>query len=244
MKVTVLFDGESISSDFETGFGLSLLINETVLFDVGSEGNAVAHNMAVLGVDTQKINAVVLSHEHWDHTDGLPDVLSILNSPDVYVCPSSPEQLKETIVRCGAALKSTYIPTNVMGNIYTTGEVAGVYKDNPMFEQSLVVVEEGNRCILISGCAHYGISAGFGRIRERIAEYICTENFTIDTILGGMHLSHEPESGVLNIMKELKSSGVTKAAPLHCSGKGNRFMFESVLNKGYYDLKVGSTVEI
>ena len=58
--------------------GLSLLITahvgddtRTLLFDAGPEGATLLHNAAILGVDFGAIDAVVLSHGHWDHGGGL-----------------------------------------------------------------------------------------------------------------------------------------------------------------------------
>ena len=58
--------------------GLSLLVTarvgdqrRTVLFDAGPEGATFLHNAAILGVDFAAIDAVVLSHGHWDHGGGL-----------------------------------------------------------------------------------------------------------------------------------------------------------------------------
>src|SRR5688572_24335942 len=59
-------------------FGLSLLITahvdggrRTVLFDAGPEGDTFLRNASVLGADLSAIDAVVLSHGHWDHAGGL-----------------------------------------------------------------------------------------------------------------------------------------------------------------------------
>jgi 7,8-dihydropterin-6-yl-methyl-4-(beta-D-ribofuranosyl)aminobenzene 5'-phosphate synthase len=58
--------------------GLSLLITahvgdrrRTLLLDAGPEGATLVHNAAILGVDFGAIDAVVLSHGHWDHGGGL-----------------------------------------------------------------------------------------------------------------------------------------------------------------------------
>jgi 7,8-dihydropterin-6-yl-methyl-4-(beta-D-ribofuranosyl)aminobenzene 5'-phosphate synthase len=58
--------------------GLSLLITahigderRTLLLDAGPEGATLLHNAAILGVDFGAIDAVVLSHGHWDHGGGL-----------------------------------------------------------------------------------------------------------------------------------------------------------------------------
>ena len=58
--------------------GLSLLITahvgderHTVLFDAGPEGATLVRNAAILGVDFGQVEAIVLSHGHWDHGGGL-----------------------------------------------------------------------------------------------------------------------------------------------------------------------------
>lgn len=58
--------------------GLSLLITahvgsdgHTLLFDAGPEGATFLRNASVLGIDFGAIQAVVLSHGHWDHAGGL-----------------------------------------------------------------------------------------------------------------------------------------------------------------------------
>jgi len=58
--------------------GLSLLITAeagartyTLLFDAGPEGATFLRNAKVLGVDFGEVEAIVLSHGHWDHAGGL-----------------------------------------------------------------------------------------------------------------------------------------------------------------------------
>jgi 7,8-dihydropterin-6-yl-methyl-4-(beta-D-ribofuranosyl)aminobenzene 5'-phosphate synthase len=58
--------------------GLSLVITvyigsnkHTLLFDAGPEGETFLRNAKLLGVDLSEVEAVVLSHGHWDHAGGL-----------------------------------------------------------------------------------------------------------------------------------------------------------------------------
>lgn len=62
--------------------GLSLLITvyqgenkHTILFDTGYTKVGVLHNMELLGVNVEEIEAIVLSHGHMDHTGTLNGIL-------------------------------------------------------------------------------------------------------------------------------------------------------------------------
>jgi 7,8-dihydropterin-6-yl-methyl-4-(beta-D-ribofuranosyl)aminobenzene 5'-phosphate synthase len=58
--------------------GLSLLLTahvgdetRTLLFDAGPDGSTFLQNAAILGIDFGAVDAVALSHGHWDHGGGL-----------------------------------------------------------------------------------------------------------------------------------------------------------------------------
>lgn len=68
-------------------FGLSLVITayadgrqHTLLFDGGPEGYAVVRNGELLGVRFGAIEAVILSHGHFDHAGGLPTALELIRA--------------------------------------------------------------------------------------------------------------------------------------------------------------------
>jgi len=69
-------------------WGLSLLIRtsvagerRTVLFDAGPEGDTVRANARKLGLDFAGLDAVALSHGHWDHAGGLESALGLVGHP-------------------------------------------------------------------------------------------------------------------------------------------------------------------
>ncbi|MDT8900794.1 MBL fold metallo-hydrolase [Anaeroselena agilis] len=80
MKVTVVVDNcimPKSKKPFRAEHGLSLLIETEsgrFLFDTGQSEVAV-YNLALLGVRPADLDAIILSHGHFDHTGGLAAVL-------------------------------------------------------------------------------------------------------------------------------------------------------------------------
>ena len=79
VKVTcVVDDAVCDHSPFWGEHGLAFLIETEsgcILFDTGQSGTVLLHNLKLLGVEPAAINALAISHAHYDHTGGLPALL-------------------------------------------------------------------------------------------------------------------------------------------------------------------------
>jgi 7,8-dihydropterin-6-yl-methyl-4-(beta-D-ribofuranosyl)aminobenzene 5'-phosphate synthase len=92
-KITVLCEntaGRPMGLTGEHGFSAIIEQNqEKILFDTG-QGMSLANNAQVLGVRLAEVKTVILSHGHYDHTGGLPAVLSpprgveVIAHPDIF----------------------------------------------------------------------------------------------------------------------------------------------------------------
>jgi 7,8-dihydropterin-6-yl-methyl-4-(beta-D-ribofuranosyl)aminobenzene 5'-phosphate synthase len=134
MKITILYDNNAYPG-FELGWGFSCLVdsNQRILFDTGDDGRKLIHNFEKADIDPKSVNKVVLSHNHWDHVDGLRDFRKFNSEAEIV----HPDDFSE--------------PTEISPGIYTTGSLGVLPK-----EQSLVAkTEKGN--IVITGCAHPGL---------------------------------------------------------------------------------------
>jgi 7,8-dihydropterin-6-yl-methyl-4-(beta-D-ribofuranosyl)aminobenzene 5'-phosphate synthase len=136
--------------------GLSLLLTayvgerrHTLLFDAGPEGATLLRNAAILGVDFGEIEAVVLSHGHWDHGGGLVAALDAAATrrdapvpcfvhpgmfgqrgsrrPDGVLIAQEPVPGPERLTAAGGEVHSTRDPQLIAGGVfYVSGEVPRV----------------------------------------------------------------------------------------------------------------------
>jgi len=94
LKITTVMDSTAIVVDNVTGgrklvsqWGFCVLIEAgdyAFLLDTGTS-SATIHNVDVLGIDLDTVNAIVLSHGHYDHTEGLQAVLAKINRKSVRI---------------------------------------------------------------------------------------------------------------------------------------------------------------
>ena len=90
MKITIICEntvGRRVGLG-EHGFSAFIEMNkEKYLFDTGS-GHSVLKNSLELNKDLRTLKKIFLSHGHFDHTGGLPEVLKLTGEVDVHAHPS------------------------------------------------------------------------------------------------------------------------------------------------------------
>ncbi|MHA1480656.1 MAG: MBL fold metallo-hydrolase [Candidatus Thorarchaeota archaeon] len=76
----------------QAGHGFSALVRvriendvHTVLYDTGPSANLIAHNVQTLGIALGKVDAIAMSHGHWDHFGGLDWILSKITGKPIPV---------------------------------------------------------------------------------------------------------------------------------------------------------------
>jgi 7,8-dihydropterin-6-yl-methyl-4-(beta-D-ribofuranosyl)aminobenzene 5'-phosphate synthase len=86
VQITVLVDDEA-GKGLAREHGFSLWIEadgKRILFDTG-QGGVLLGNAEKLGIGLSETDVVVLSHGHYDHTDGLPGVVALATEARVVV---------------------------------------------------------------------------------------------------------------------------------------------------------------
>jgi 7,8-dihydropterin-6-yl-methyl-4-(beta-D-ribofuranosyl)aminobenzene 5'-phosphate synthase len=231
LTITILYDNTSYDNRLTADWGFSALIEvagQTILFDTGMNGEILKGNIELLGLDLEPVDAVVLSHNHRDHTGGLEAVLDTGITPTVYVLDSAPEDFKRR-VQAKTNLISVSKPVEIYPAVYSTGQINGTIP-----EQSLVLATQGGS-IVITGCAHPGIV----RI---VRQAIKIQDGPVALVLGGFHLGDKSRDVVLDISASLRSLGVQQVAPTHCTGEQAMAVFAQVFGSDYIEAGAGRVI--
>lgn len=231
-EITVVYNNLPGASSFITDWGVSYLVRsegENVLFDTGGSAAILRENLRRRGINTDEIDAVVLSHYHLDHCGGLGAVFK--PGLKIFLLPLFPAGFKERLRAEGAVVVEADQPQPVAESIWTTGEIKGYIS-----EQALII-KTARGLVILTGCSHPGVEKICRRAREAIPGKIYL-------VSGGFHLSGSSREEIKRIIGGLKSFGVEKIAPNHCTGSMAVRMFMEAWGDNFIHLGVGETVNI
>ena len=193
MRLLTLMENESADARCACEHGLSLYIQTArhrLLMDTGASG-AFADNAAALGVDLNRVDTVVLSHGHYDHAGGLLRLGQLAPGATIYMQRGADGDFYHGQRYIGMDKAAAALPgvRRVDGELVIDEELAlfagvtgrrlwpqsnraltvrrdgDVLPDDFAHEQCLVITE-GARRVLLSGCAHNGILNILDRYRQ------------------------------------------------------------------------------
>ena len=231
--VTNLFDNVRTDTRLTARWGFAALIERggsQLLFDTGADGSVLLANMAILSVDPQRIDAVMISHAHSDHIGGLDRLLQENDGVKVFLPGGVPEPTRRRITARGTEYRVLDAPAEIFPGMHTTGTLgAGVR------EQALVL-ETSEGLVVVTGCAHPGIVDIVRR-----AKAVDTDA-PVALVMGGMHLREASDRQIDTIISGLKALGVRKVAPSHCTGDRAVERFRLAYGAGFIRAGAGMRV--
>ena len=86
-RITILYDAFGPPSSLKMDWGFAALIEyngRRILFDTGNNAKIFEHNVNQLNVDLTRLDAVVISHRHGDHTSGLNHLVKVNPTVKIY----------------------------------------------------------------------------------------------------------------------------------------------------------------
>lgn len=246
--VTILVENTTPAPVFIGEYGFSALIevdDHKILFDTGS-AQALYHNAPQLGIDLNKVDALVISHGHFDHTGGLLSYLKQYGPRPVYahsgIFVSRPLPLggtnykdigcgfnQDELLKAGAQLHLRDEFSSVFPGVYISGAIPrnttfedtggkfkmmvnGETQDDPLIDDSALIIDHPEGLIIISGCAHAGVINIIEHARLQ------TGKSQVLAFIGGTHLISASPQRIDQTIAALDSFSIAKIIVSHCTG--------------------------
>jgi len=234
LKFTILYDNYVFQKGTKSDWGFSCLIEgteKTILFDTGTRSEILFHNISQLKVDLNKVEQIVISHIHYDHTGGLSAVLDKNHDVQVYLPLSFPYDFVRKVEDKKAKVISVKEPIKICQHVYLTGEMGDRIK-----EQSLII-NTSKGLIIVTGCSHQGIVNILKRAKELFDRQIYL-------VFGGFHLGGKSDEELKEIIKNFKEIGVIRCGATHCTGDRAIELFKEAYGENYIPMGTGKVLEI
>ncbi|MEM3381296.1 MAG: MBL fold metallo-hydrolase [Candidatus Bathyarchaeia archaeon] len=258
--------------------GLSLLaeakrgsLKLKILIDAGPPIDSALKNAYAMGIDLKNIDAIFITHGHYDHVGGLPEILKVIDHPTPvvahpqifhpklilkpklrYVGPNFDES---TLKANGGTPVLSRDPVDIMDGVSTSGEiiretpfetVSGFWTlDNGRLVKDLMLDDQA-LYVKVEGKGLVIISgcAHAGIVNTiRQAKKISGLN-QIYAIIGGLHLSTSDDERIRKSVDEIERVAPEVIYPCHCTGlKAISFLLEIFENR-CIPIRTGDTVKL
>ena len=266
-RVTILYDAFGKSSRMKKDWGYSAFIEhggKRILFDTGNDPELFARNVEAAGVDLERLDFVVVSHRHLDHTAGLSHLLRVNPSVKIYApkeafgvfgsaLPSKfyrtqdslPEEMRyydgdpaETLEFGTAWPGGKFVKVDstleVAPGVHIISLVSDAVGTKELRELSLAL-ETPQGMVVVAGCSHPGI--------ERIVAAATGIDRRVHLVFGGFHLPAASDEDVARIATALHDTyEVDRVAPGHCTGEPAFYRFRNVWKGRYTYAGVGTVI--
>ncbi|HDQ05603.1 MAG TPA: MBL fold metallo-hydrolase [Candidatus Bathyarchaeota archaeon] len=242
----------------------------SVMMDTGPTPEALLHNVDAMGIDLQNVDMIVLSHGHYDHTDGLLQALKrmkkrvpVVGHPTVFepklsLTPhlrfiGAPFIASEVESAGGIPLLAAD-PVKIADGITTTGEVPRTtafekvrgfwaIQNGRLIEDKML-----DDLSLIIDVENKGLVVVAGCAHSGIINIIrhaqeITGNSKVHAVLGGFHLVNADAKRIKTTIDELEKVKPEFVGPCHCTGKKATNNFAETFGERCRILHSGDIIE-
>lgn len=237
------------------------------LSDVGKSGLFV-ENARELGLDLRKVEALVISHHHYDHGGGLRQFFAendiaqvyLRKAPEMELIVEDPELPRyvglDKAVLVQFAERIHYIDGNqeIAPGLHLLTEIPSVHSKPTgdirlkmqrgekvlpdTFEHELVTVLEGERALVVLTGCAHN---GVLNMIEAVREVLPGK--PIRAVVGGFHLNAETQPNVFGVGKTLLQMDIPEIYTGHCTGELQTDILAEALGERLYKLHTGLVMD-
>lgn len=265
-KITTLVENCVYGRQLRGEHGLSLYIEtpeHKILFDTGAS-DLFIHNAHILNIDLKKVDYLILSHGHSDHTGGLRFFMTLNETAKIVckqeiLCPKFKDDRENGIREVPVSEHSRFLYINNITELvsgvfifpqieisdpedthfdrfYTRGNT-GKIPDN--FEDELAIaLTTNNSFSIISACSHRGITNIYRTVRDRFPA------LSPDLVLGGFHIHNAATEKFEVIANHFKTNPVERIGTCHCTGVDKYALFHQQFNDRVFYNYTGNVIGI
>ncbi len=267
-RITIISDAFARDSRLDLDWGFAALVEhggKRILFDTGNTAARFAANSAALKIDLARLDFVVISHRHGDHTDGLHHLLTVNPHVPIYVAndeyfggPTPPSFFARPVASLPAHMRyfRGAVPADIphgtpwrganLQRVERTIELAPGIRlvlnrsATAAFSETpevSLVLDTPAGPIVIVGCSHPGI--------EAILASVGAPRTGVRLIVGGLHLVTASGDDIARLGAALRSTwGVKAIAPGHCTGEMAFAALQQAFGAAYHYAGVGSVLVV
>jgi len=271
MNVTILADNTvatGVPKGLRGEWGFAAAVGD-VLFDTG-QSSAALENARLLDVGTEFEN-IVLSHAHYDHTEGLEAFFDPFERPTVYCHPdiwtaryirepADGRTLDEPIhigipyvrseVETGANIVEHRDPVEVRDNVFALGEIPRTHTDNPVHlrEEGGELIEDtvpDDQSVAVKTTCGTALVLGccHAGLRNTIEHAESVTGTEVRHVIGGTHLVG-CDADEINDLADWLEGKLDVFAGTHCTGFQAEKILSERLPDAFRSVGVGSTIEL